>query len=467
MNRHHRILRKIILWLADLFVILAAYASSLSIRFGSVLEAPDSRSLMIFILILLSTIISLVFELDSNFMNRGFRVELGAVVLHNALLTLGLIVFFYIIHNTDQLSRLTVGYFVMIGTLGIYTERLFIKKIAKTLFNHDEIRKKIILISDKKNAALVNEKFPTGFSYTVVGNLIINENGMHGQIGDQTVDCKAGCIPNEIVTAAFDDIFLYAPSISREWQKQLINDFAGMGVRVHVAVGLPIELGHNATLSDFGTSFYCVNYAANVFNPTKMAVKRFVDIIGSLVGMLFTGIIWVFLAPAIKLDSRGPVFFSQTRVGKNGKRFKIYKFRSMYQDAEARKADLMKKNQMKGLMFKMDDDPRVTKVGKFIRRTSLDEFPQFLNVLKGDMSLVGTRPPTENEFLQYNSYYRARLTLRPGLTGLWQVSGRSDIDDFDEVVKLDMQYINNWSLGNDLRILCKTFGVLFKRTGAK
>ena len=139
----------------------------------------------------------------------------------------------------------------------------------------------------------------------------------------------------------------------------------------------------------------------------------------------------------------------------------------MYQDAEARKAELMAKNQMKGLMFKMDDDPRVTKVGKFIRKTSLDEFPQFWNVLKGDMSLVGTRPPTEKEFLQYNAYYRARLTLRPGLTGLWQVSGRSDITDFDEVVKLDMQYINNWSLSEDFKILFKTVGVLFSHKGAE
>jgi lipopolysaccharide/colanic/teichoic acid biosynthesis glycosyltransferase len=176
---------------------------------------------------------------------------------------------------------------------------------------------------------------------------------------------------------------------------------------------------------------------------------------------------FVFLAPAIKIDSKGPIFFSQIRVGRNGKRFKLYKFRSMCVDAEEKKKALKDKNQMDGPMFKMDDDPRVTKVGKFIRRTSLDEFPQFWNVLKGDMSLVGTRPPTEKEFLQYDERYRARLTLRPGLTGLWQVSGRSDITNFDEVVKLDMNYIDNWSLSRDFKILMKTVGILFSGRGAK
>ena len=151
----------------------------------------------------------------------------------------------------------------------------------------------------------------------------------------------------------------------------------------------------------------------------------------------------------------------------NGRYFYIYKFRSMYKDAEERKKALMEKNEMKGLMFKMTDDPRITKVGKFIRKTSIDELPQFFNVLIGDMSLVGTRPPTVDEFKQYESYHKRRLSMKPGITGMWQVSGRSDIEDFEEVVKLDLQYIDNWSIGLDIKILFKTVGAVFKRGGAR
>ena len=176
----------------------------------------------------------------------------------------------------------------------------------------------------------------------------------------------------------------------------------------------------------------------------------------------------VALTAIVSLIAQGrPVFFSQVRVGKNARRFRIYKFRSMYQDAEQRLKDLEQQNEMSGLMFKMKDDPRITRVGRFLRKTSLDEFPQFWNVLKGDMSLVGTRPPTESEFEQYNEHYRRRLSMTPGLTGMWQVSGRSDIEDFDEVVKLDLEYIDNWSLSLDFKILLQTVGVVLLGRGAK
>ena len=198
-----------------------------------------------------------------------------------------------------------------------------------------------------------------------------------------------------------------------------------------------------------------------------MTLKRLMDMAGGLVGILITAVLTPFVALAIKIDSPGPVFFAQTRIGKNGRRFKIYKFRSMYIDAEARKKELEKANEMQGLMFKMENDPRITKVGRFIRKTSIDELPQFFNILRGDMSLVGTRPPTEDEFEQYNSHYRRRISMTPGLTGLWQISGRSDISDFDEVVRLDLEYIDNWSIGLDIKILFKTVGAVLKGRGSK
>lgn len=145
----------------------------------------------------------------------------------------------------------------------------------------------------------------------------------------------------------------------------------------------------------------------------------------------------------------------------------MYKLRSMYANAEQRKKEFEEKNHMQGLMFKMDNDPRITKVGRFIRKFSIDELPQFYNVLRGDMSLVGTRPPTLDEFEQYSSHHKRRLSMRPGITGLWQVSGRSQIEDFEEVVRLDCQYIDNWSPGLDIKILFKTLGVVFTGHGAQ
>jgi lipopolysaccharide/colanic/teichoic acid biosynthesis glycosyltransferase len=193
------------------------------------------------------------------------------------------------------------------------------------------------------------------------------------------------------------------------------------------------------------------------------------DVAGGLVGCLATALITIVIAPMIKIKSPGPVFFSQIRVGKNGRPFKIYKFRSMYMDAEERKKELMEANNIKdGLMFKMDDDPRIIKgIGHFIRKTSLDEFPQFWNILKGDMSLVGTRPPTMDEWEKYELHHRKRLAIKPGLTGMWQVSGRSEITDFEEVVALDTKYISEWSLSMDIKIIIKTIKVVLMGSGAK
>lgn len=181
----------------------------------------------------------------------------------------------------------------------------------------------------------------------------------------------------------------------------------------------------------------------------------------------------------IYISSPGPIFFAQERIGRNGRKFKMYKFRSMYMDAEERKKELMAQNKISdGLMFKMDFDPRIignkilpdgtrkTGIGQFIRKTSLDEFPQFINILLGDMSLVGTRPPTVDEWELYEPHHRARMSFRPGLTGMWQVSGRSNITDFEEVVKLDTQYISEWSLRLDVKILWQTVWSVFKSDGA-
>ncbi|NWQ41094.1 sugar transferase [Bacillus sp. EB106-08-02-XG196] len=190
-------------------------------------------------------------------------------------------------------------------------------------------------------------------------------------------------------------------------------------------------------------------------------IKRLVDIVGSLCGIIFLGSLFLIIAILIKVeDPKGTVFFSQKRVGLNGKEFKMYKFRSMVSNAEEKLAELLKYNEINGAMFKMKDDPRITKVGKYIRKTSIDELPQLFNVLKGDMSLVGPRPPLPREVALYSEYDKQRLLVTPGCTGLWQVSGRNSVG-FKEMIELDLAYINKRSTKLDIKIIFRTIFVLF------
>lgn len=197
---------------------------------------------------------------------------------------------------------------------------------------------------------------------------------------------------------------------------------------------------------------------------TASVFKRSLDIAGSVVGLTILGLVLIPIAVAIKLDSRGSVFYVQKRFGLRGRPFYICKFRSMVENADLLKAQVT--NEAKGLVFKNKHDPRVTKVGRFLRRTSLDELPQFWSVLAGDMSLVGTRPPTEDEVVQYRSHHWQRLNVKPGLSGEWQVSGRSDIQDFEQILALDLQYQAKWSPLYDLQIILKTIWIVFGRRGA-
>lgn len=195
-------------------------------------------------------------------------------------------------------------------------------------------------------------------------------------------------------------------------------------------------------------------------------IKRIIDLIGSSVGLILLSPLFLIISIMMKIEEpKGPIFFSQTRVGKNEKEFKMFKIRSMCVDAEDKLAELLKHNEVEGAMFKMKDDPRVTKVGKFIRKTSIDELPQLLNVLKGEMSLVGPRPPLKREVEEYTDYDKQRLLVKPGCTGLWQVSGRNEVG-FREMVELDIKYINQLSLSNDFKIVFKTIIVMVKPNGA-
>ena len=192
--------------------------------------------------------------------------------------------------------------------------------------------------------------------------------------------------------------------------------------------------------------------------------KRLIDIVGALLGLTITSILFLPIVLAIRLDSAGPIFYNQQRCGLKGRQFKIWKFRSMVTNADSMKH--LVKNEAAGHIFKNRNDPRITRVGQFLRKTSLDELPQFFNVLKGDMSLVGTRPPTFDEVEQYSRYHLQRLNVKPGITGEWQVYGRSNVENFDEIVRMDLNYQRKWSITYDLLLILQTFAVVFNRQGA-
>ena len=246
----------------------------------------------------------------------------------------------------------------------------------------------------------------------------------------------------------------------------LLEICESMGITIQIIIdGFDLPLS-KSYVSSIG-SFPVITYHSVSLDRIQLFIKSLIDVAGSAVGLLLLSPIFILTAIAIKLDSPGPVFFKQKRAGINGKPFTIYKFRSMYIDAEERKHELMTMNKIKdGMMFKIDNDPRITRVGAFIRKASIDELPQLINVLKRDMSLVGTRPPTMDELVKYGPEQWRRLSILPGITGMWQVNGRSQILDFDEVVRLDKQYIDEWSLALDFDLLVKTIKVVFTTHGA-
>ena len=331
-------------------------------------------------------------------------------------------------------------------------------------------------VADEVVAGL-KEKNYSGFD--IVGVMVIDANLIGQEIQGVPVVADYNSAVDYVRTAWVDEIYVDVRG-AYGYANTLIDAFIEGGITVHMCISSIVRTHGDKQLIQKINGETVVTTMMNYATPKQMLLKRTADIIGGLVGSVFTLILTIFIGPIIYIKSPGPIFFKQERVGLNGKIFKMYKFRSMYMDAEERKKELMEQNTMSdSKMFKMDFDPRVignkilpdgTKkkgIGQYIRDFSIDEFPQFFNVLKGDLSLVGTRPPLISEVEQYEMHHKSRLATKPGITGMWQVSGRSDITDFEEVVRLDTEYIENWSFGLDVRIVLKTIKVVLGREGSK
>lgn len=304
-----------------------------------------------------------------------------------------------------------------------------------------------------------------------VHGLCICDVDMTGKFIDQTeVMANRDTFLEWVRHEMLDEVLIfgdYFDHINHDDVKIMVDELLEMGLTVHINLIADRAFPTCDTQLTRLNNHPMITVSHNIQDYRLIVLKRVVDIIGGLVGCILSAPIILLVAIPLVLESPGGLIFKQKRVGLNGRYFEIYKLRSMYQDAEERLAELEAQNEMKGHMFKMENDPRITKVGKFIRKTSIDELPQFLNVLKGDMSLVGTRPPTKKEFKEYLGHHKRRLSMKPGITGMWQVSGRSQITDFEEIVKLDLKYIDEWSPKLDLIILLKTVEVVLFRKGAE
>ena len=478
LNPRIRIIQTYGLWLVDMICIVLSYELATNIRYYGNDDWGDRtlHYLVCVIFLLFCTVTNFFIDWNRNFLIRGSFKELMSILRFNALMIPVSLALVFFLKWAYILSRSVILNFAWINTLLMLLVHIVLKKLLRRVITTDSLVSRVVVIAsaDVMNETLVSLLTADDLNLKIVGVAYTGDapaerqgNGSDPVMLD-TVPVFSGLdrLTASLTTMSFDEVLINTPSLTVTELKDVIAGFEEMGVVCHYCMNLP-DIGEAVTQVESIGGHTVVSYTRFRTSYKRLMIKRAADIAGGLAGLVLTGILTIFIAPAIKLDSSGPVFFSQTRVGRNGRRFRIYKFRSMYKDAEQRKKELEARNEVDGLMFKIEDDPRVTRVGAFLRRTSLDEFPQFWNVLKGDMSLVGTRPPTEEEFERYDEHYRRRLSMTPGLTGLWQVSGRSDITDFDEVVKLDLQYIDNWSLSLDFKILLQTVGTVLFGRGAR
>ena len=442
-----------------------AYSSELYLTMGCLLVIIDY-----FIAVLNNSMHSVL--------KRGYYVEFMETIKHCFFVFAVVAIYMFATQYGASYSRIVLSLTLILHVFFGYVMRITGKFLIKKYHLIPEKKSSMLVVTTPENAAKILKRLGDSETeeYRITGVVLTTKDGKETCGGYPVVadiDGAADYIMKTWVDSVYVDV-----SNSDERILKFMDDCTLMGIPTHYHVPNMTYGGAKRFSEKIGGTMVLtstVNYAT----PGQLLIKRCFDILAGLIGSLIAFLIIGIVGPIIKKRSPGPVLFTQERIGKNGKPFIMYKIRSMYVNADAQKQELMDQNRVKdGMMFKLDFDPRIigneilsdgsykTGIGEFIRKTSLDEFPQFFCVLKGDMSTIGTRPPTKDEYERYEYHHRKRVAIKPGITGLWQVSGRSEITDFEEVVRLDTEYITNWSLGLDLKILVKTFVVWLSGKGA-
>lgn len=434
---------------------------------------------MAIIIELADLMVLMIFGTLKGVLKRDHYQEFVKTLKHGFIVGLLAILYLFTVQKGAFFSR-----FILFLTIGLYfILTYFVRELWKSHIkkgvNSGKRRKLLIVTSSTIADKVIDNVEKNNYSrYDIVGVALLDKDLIGNQINNVSVVANNETVGMYACKEWVDEVLIVLPK-EIAYPNTLIEQLTLAGITVHMnlakVVNSPGKKQFVEKIGDYTVLTTSINYAS----LNELFLKRVFDIICGILGCILTLIICIFIGPAIYIASPGPIFFSQERVGKNGKKFKMYKFRSMYLDAEERKAELMKDNKLgDGKMFKLDFDPRVignkvmsdgshkTGIGEFIRKTSLDEFPQFFNVLKGDMSIVGTRPPLISETNLYEYQHFARLAIKPGITGMWQVSGRSNIVDFEEVVRLDKEYISDWNIGLDIKILFKTILVVIRKDGS-
>lgn len=474
MYRKRNQLMEMMVCLADALAVLVSLFIAGMLRYHTWMSLGNWEDLegICILLLILHVAVFYFLKVYDGFFKRGRYKELFLSLKYNVILLAGATLVGFGMKQEIFHSRLMMGYFFVLNTVLIWLVHLFIRNRDRVIRWSRRRVTNLLVVTTSDRLSEVLKRFSKSKEtvWNIAGVVLLGEKGDLPDLKDIPVIPDTEEAYLEYATLhVVDEVFIQVDTIQRreDFLKNMILEFEKMGVVVNLNLDL-FDLGLAGERRIYKLEqYHVVAFSSRLFDYRMVLVKRLIDIAGAIVGLVITFLVGLILAPFLLLESPGPLIFKQKRVGVNGRIFDFYKFRSMYADAEERKKELMAQNEVHGLMFKMENDPRITKVGAFIRKTSIDELPQFWNVLKGDMSLVGTRPPTLDEYQQYSYYQKRRISFRPGITGLWQTSGRSDITDFDEVVKLDLEYIDNWSLLLDIKIILKTILVVFRGSGAK
>lgn len=465
----------------DLLCLEASFALAFISRHG-ITSNPYTMNIyqnMLLLLVVFEFGYAFLIDGYKNILKRGYYIEFVSVMKEICLLELLLTFYLFVVKAGDDFSRTVLFLMGIYQFFLTYCVRLCWKK---HLLKHqtDEGSRPLLLVTtgDLLEETLGNIRRNNFQTYFITGIVVLGDFAVKTESYDGMTFLQEADMLEWVCRNWVDEVMIVLPQ-GDTFPTRYMEAFAEMGIVTHYSIMQEFSKNAGRQTAEKICGYLVLTSGIQFISNRQYLTKRVMDLVGGLAGAIITILLMVVLGPVIYIKSPGPIFFTQERVGQNGRKFKMYKFRTMYLDAEERKKALMEQNRVAdGMMFKMEDDPRiigsrfdkngnyVPGIGNLIRKLSLDEFPQFFNVLKGDMSLVGTRPPTVDEYEKYKLHHKARLSAKPGITGLWQVSGRSEITDFEDVVRLDTEYISNWSIGTDFRILVKTIQVVLTGKGS-